>query len=80
MVTMKDVRVNDLSPTMSAGLFVEPDIQGYDRRNLAELKRGSSREQRTTVRTHHCPRPTPAGPTSSATHRLIPTTRPLCLD
>src|SRR5262249_47255408 len=49
-VTMRDVAINQFDPSLSAGMFVEPEMPGYTRRNLAELSRGPHRERRTTVR------------------------------
>lgn len=49
-VTLKDVRVNQLDPARSAALFTEPEIDGYTKKNLAELSRGSRTEPRTRTR------------------------------
>jgi hypothetical protein len=56
-VKMKEVRINDFPPTQSAVIFVEPRPDGYKRRNLAELNRGSGRESRTTRSTMPAPDP-----------------------
>ena len=58
-VKMKEVRINEFSPTKSAALFVAPEIEGYERRNLAEMNRGSGRESRTTARRSTMPAPDP---------------------
>ena len=47
-VTLLDVTLNQFDPERGAALFVEPSLEGYKRRNLAELSRGS--RQRTTTR------------------------------
>lgn len=46
----KEIRLNQFDHTRSAALFVEPQIPGYTRRNLAEASRGMRPERRTSTR------------------------------
>jgi hypothetical protein len=48
-VTLRDVALNQFDAARGALLFVEPELDGYKRRNLAELGRGT-RQQRTSTR------------------------------
>jgi hypothetical protein len=83
----RDVKVNQLARTRSAAMFTEPDLEGYTRKNLAELSRGLRSEPRTRTRQTMPPpesgdsirlgRPAPmpdAGPTVPSVGRR--TTRP----
>ena len=45
-----DVKVNQFDSSRSAALFVEPDVQGRRRVNLAEMGRGQRRDSPGTVR------------------------------
>jgi hypothetical protein len=47
-VTLREVTLNQFDPARASALFVEPELEGYKRRNLAELSRGA--RQRTTIR------------------------------
>ena len=51
-VQMLEVELNKFNPALRASLFTEPKIEGYPRKNLAELNRGGRRDdgQRTTRR------------------------------
>lgn len=49
-VALQEVRINQLDPSRSATRFVEPNLPGYARVNLAELARGRSPGSGTTVR------------------------------
>jgi hypothetical protein len=51
-----DVKINQFDSSKSAHLFVEPEIPGYDRVNLAELNRRTPKGERTSVR-HTLPPP-----------------------
>ncbi len=46
----EDVKINQFDSSKSARLFVEPEVQGYERVNLAELSRRQLKDQRTSVR------------------------------
>ena len=47
-VMLREVTLNQFDPARASALFVEPELEGYKRRNLAELGRGA--RQRTTTR------------------------------
>ncbi len=47
-VTLREVTLNQFDHARASALFVEPELEGYTRRNLAELSRGS--KSRTTTR------------------------------
>jgi hypothetical protein len=49
-VALQDVKLNQFDHANSAEMFVEPEMTGYTRRNLAEMSRGSRPERRTTTR------------------------------
>jgi hypothetical protein len=49
-VTLREVTLNQFDPSRRAVLFVEPELPGYARRNLAELGRGSRPDRRATIR------------------------------
>jgi hypothetical protein len=50
-VLLLEVTLNDFDPAWRTALFTEPKIEGYQRRNLAELNRGAGQPgQRTTAR------------------------------
>jgi hypothetical protein len=49
-VTLREVTVNQFDHARAAALFTEPERDGYKRKNLAELSRGSRPEQRTRTR------------------------------
>ena len=58
-VTLREVNLNQFDASRRAVLFVEPDLPGYARRNLAELGRGSRPDRRTTIR-QTMPQPEPS--------------------
>ncbi len=45
-VQMLDVKLNQFKPSLRAELFTEPKIDGYPRKNLAELNRGARQQDR----------------------------------
>jgi hypothetical protein len=47
---LREVKLNQFDPSRSALIFTEPTIEGYQRRNLAELTRGSRPDQPSRVR------------------------------
>ncbi len=49
-VAMNEMRINRFDHAMAADIFVEPEMPGYQRMNLAEMSRGSGREGRTRTR------------------------------
>jgi outer membrane lipoprotein-sorting protein len=49
-VAVRDVEINQLDPARAPRLFAEPRIEGYTRRNLANLKLGQPNGSGTTVR------------------------------
>jgi hypothetical protein len=50
VVTLKDVTVNQFDHAMGADIFVEPQMPGYSRLNLAEQSRGARTDRRTRTR------------------------------
>jgi hypothetical protein len=46
----KEVKVNQFDHARSAAMFTEPELDGYERKNLAKLSRGSQPERRTRTR------------------------------
>lgn len=49
-VAMTDLTVNQFDHAMAADIFVEPEMTGYQRMNLAELNRGARPDRRTRTR------------------------------
>ncbi len=49
-VTLKYVKLNQFDHSRSAEMFVEPEMPGYRRQNLADMSRGSRPERRPTTR------------------------------
>ena len=59
-VALREVTLNQFfDASRRASLFVEPDLPGYTRRNLAELGRGSRPDRRPTIR-QTMPQPEPS--------------------
>ncbi len=56
LLRREDVKINQFDSSRSAGLFVEPEVPGYDRVNLADLNRRTPKGERTSVR-HTLPPP-----------------------
>jgi hypothetical protein len=50
-VSLKEVKLNQFDHARSAELFTEPDMEGYQRKNLADLSRGARQDRRTTRQT-----------------------------
>lgn len=82
-VAIQDVTINRLDPAVASKIFVEPNIQGYTRQNLAHLKLAQPSNSRTTVRRTLPPpeprngvrlgRPAPADDDADGAPRLTPT-------
>jgi hypothetical protein len=49
-VAVREVEINQLDPARKSRIFQEPRIEGYTRRNLADLKLSPPNSSRTTVR------------------------------
>ena len=49
-VLMQSVKVNQFDPSRSAAIFIEPEVPGHERRNLAELNRADRKGSQTKVR------------------------------
>jgi hypothetical protein len=57
-VALQDVKVNQFNPSRTALIFVEPEVPGYERVNLAQLGREQPNDNRSTAR-RTLPRPDP---------------------
>jgi hypothetical protein len=56
LLRREDVKINQFDSSKSAAIFVEPEIPGYERVNLAELSRRTPKAERASVR-HTLPPP-----------------------
>lgn len=58
-VALREVKVNQFDHAMAADIFVEPDVIGYTRLNLAEASRGDRSSERRTRTRQSLPPPEP---------------------
>ncbi len=56
-VVLLDVHLNQFDPSRKEALFTEPEIEGYKRRNLAELNRGARQQGQRTITRQTIPPP-----------------------
>ena len=56
-VVLLDVHLNEFDPSRKEALFTEPEIEGYKRRNLAELNRGARQQGQRTITRQTIPSP-----------------------
>jgi hypothetical protein len=70
-VTVGDVALNQFDPSLRAGLFVEPDMSGYNRVNLAELTRVEKKPEGETLIRETIPAPA-SSPATRGRVRLGP--------